>query len=217
MPDPLQPTDANARHAFNTALQTQRGLEERRVFAKVWLAAEEQRIEHRHQHGGGGLEIVRARAAAFDTVLGAFFGNALASQDRKLPAMALVAIGNYGRAALSPRSSLRCMVLLAVARETQSAVQQAAIQEFIDTLGGLGVKTSHLCGSIAECLALATADSHLKTSFIDARLIGGDAELFHRFDKKFSRECLTKGQAELCEFLRQAGHLHALDRSLVIQ
>ncbi len=204
MPDPLQPTDANARHAFNKALQTRRSLEERRVFAKAWLAAEEQRIEQRHQHGGGGLEIVRARAAAFDAVLGAFFANTeLASQDRKLPAMALVAIGNYGRAALSPRSSLRCMVLLGVARDKQSAVQRAAIQEFINTLGGLGVKTSHLWGSIAECLALATADSHLQTSFIDARFIGGDADLFHRFEKKFSRECLTKGQAGMCEFLRQ--------------
>ena len=203
MPDPLQPTDANARHAFSTALQASGSAEEGSALGMAWLAAEERRIEQRHQRGGGGMEIARARAGLVDEVLEELFAKALTPTERKSPAVALVAIGNYGRATLSPRSNIRILVLLGKASAKLPPAQHAAIQEYIDTLGSMGLKTSHMLVSVGECLERATEDLQLKIALTDARLVSGDAGLFRRFERKMSRECLAKGQAAFFEFLRQ--------------
>ncbi|KAB2640686.1 MAG: hypothetical protein DVB25_03695 [Verrucomicrobia bacterium] len=203
MPDPLQPFDANARHALITALQASGSAGERSALGKAWLAEQEHRIEQRHQHGGGGVEIAQARAGLLDEVLRALFATLLTPTGRKQAAVALVAIGNYGRATLSPRSSTRFVLLLGTARAKQSPAQHGSIQEFIDTVGAMGLKTSHIAGSVGELLGRTTAEQQLKTAVIDARLVSGDAGLFQRFERKFARECLAKGQAEFFEFLRQ--------------
>ena len=203
MPDPNQPTDANSRHAFSTVLQASGDAGGRNALGIARLATEELRIEQRHQRGGGGIEIARARAGLLDEVLGEQFANALTPTDSNLPAVALVAIGNFGRATLSPRSNIRILVLLGTTSAKLPAAQRATIQECLDTLGAMGLKTSRLWGSIGECLSRATTDAHLKTALIDARLISGDVGLFRRFERKFTRECLAKGQAGFFEFLRQ--------------
>jgi len=203
MPDPLEPSDANTRHAFTTTLQASDNAGERSARGQAWLAVEESRLEQRHQRGGGGVEIARARAGLLDEVLGAVFAAALMPPGSKPPAVALVAVGHYGRATLSPRSNIRIVVLLGTASAKQSPALRAAIQEFIDTLGAMGVKTNQVLGSIGECLERATADPQFKTALIDARWVGGEAGLFQRFERRFARECLAKGQAGFFEHLRQ--------------
>ena len=203
MPAPLQTPDASARHALTTTLRAAASDAERAMLCKAFLTDGERRIEDRHRHGGGGLEIASARAALLDELLVALFTATVAAVDNKLPCVALVATGNYGRATLNPRSNLRFLVLSETACAKLPAAQHAAIQQFIDTLGGLGLKVCHLWGSIGECLQHAAADPHAKTLLIDARLVSGDAALFHQFERKFSRECLNKGQAGFFEFLRQ--------------
>jgi len=203
MPDQLQPTDAPSRHALVTALQASRDATERRAHSAAFLAVAERRIEERHRHGGGGLEIARARADMLDELLAALFTTAPGLCDAKQPAMALVATGNYGRATLNPRSNTRLLILLGEASAKLAATQRAALQEFVGMLDGLGLKTSHLMGSLGECLERATADPHLKALLIDARRVSGAAELVERFGHRFTHDCLDKGQAGFFEFLRQ--------------
>ena len=121
----------------------------------------------------------------------------------KPPGVALVAIGNDGRAILSPRTTPRFAVLVGVAGAKPASAQRASIQTFLDTLSRMGLKTSHLVGTIGDLLGRATVDPHLKTALIEARLVSGDAGLFQRFERKFTRDCLAKGHAEFFEFLRQ--------------
>lgn len=203
MPDPLLPSAASPRHALITACQASRSPAECSALGGAFLAAEEHRIGERHRLGGGGLAIARDRAEMLDGLLEALFTSALGDSEHKLPAIALVATGNYGRAALSPRSNTRFLILLGVAAAKLPTAQRAAIQQFIDRVAGLDLKTSHLLGSVSECLRRATADPQFKTSLIDARLVCGDVRLFQRFGRKFSRECLHKGQVGFFEFLRQ--------------
>jgi len=203
MSAPLQPPDASSRHALATALQATPSASARQALAGAVLTDEEGRLQDRHQHGGGGLEIARARACLLDEVLGALFGATLGRPGAKMPAVALVAITSYGRGALNPRSDVRCMVMTAAASAKLPALLRDAIQQFFDTVAALGFKNNAGYGSIGEFIRRATTEPHFKTALIDARLVSGDGGLFHRFERKFARDCLNKGQAGFFEFLRQ--------------
>ena len=203
MPASFQPPDASARHSLTTALQASGSVEQRSALGKSFLAAGERCIQDRHQHGGGGLAIARARASLLDDLLGALFDAAMGSTANKVAAIALVATGSYGRATLNPRSDIRLLILLGVASAKLPAARQDAIQQFLDSLAALGLKTNPSHGSIGECLTRASSEPQLKSALIDARLVSGDAGLFARFERKFTKDCLATGQAAFFEFLRQ--------------
>src|SRR5260370_38661110 len=68
-----------------------------------------------HRSGAGGIQICQARAALLDVLLRYLWEAArgtLSEQARKeFPAIALVAIGGYGRAELNPHSDIDFMFL----------------------------------------------------------------------------------------------------------
>ena len=69
---------------------------------KAFLKVESHRLKMSHRAGGGGWDICRARASVLDVMLRYLWDAAkvgLSEQAQKeFPAMALVAIGGYGRA-----------------------------------------------------------------------------------------------------------------------
>ncbi|MCX6874822.1 MAG: [protein-PII] uridylyltransferase [Verrucomicrobia bacterium] len=206
MPDPLPTPDANGRQALTTALHATRSATARDALCGAFLTAgerhlRERQLQERHQHGGGGLEIARARAALMDELLGASLGAVAGGLSQAVPAIALVATGSYGRAALNPCSDLGLMVLLPVLFAKLPDSLQARLRQFVDTLAALGLKTTPTCGSVSECIRLASSDPHLRTSLIDARLVTGDAALFHRFERQFTKRCLD--QTGFFDHLRQ--------------
>ena len=101
------------------------------------------------------------------------------------PAMAEVAVaatGGYGRRVLAPFSDIDLLFLTAL---TPSPEALRGVEFMLYFLWDLGLKVGHATRSVDDCLTEAEADTTVRTSLLDARLIAGDAALFARFHERF--------------------------------
>lgn len=163
---------------------------------KTFLKLETHRLKMLHRAGGGGLEICRARAAILDVLLRHLWEAAksgLSEQAQKeFPALALVAIGGYGRAELNPHSDIDFMFL----HDRQIAASRPLphLSKIIDgllyPLWDIGLKVGHSVRTIDDCVRIANADMQSKTSLIEARLIAGDEALSKKFQKVLVSRCV---------------------------
>src|ERR1700744_3546840 len=78
---------------------------------KKFLKIENHRIRLKHHSGGGGREICAGRADLVDVILRHLLDAAVeaAPAAEKLPKLALLAIGGYGRGELNPFSDIDIM------------------------------------------------------------------------------------------------------------
>src|ERR1051326_6661916 len=153
---------------------------------KGFLKIEAHRLKMLHRAGAGGLEICRARAEILDLLLRYLWETAKSSlsaqAQKEFPAIALVAIGGYGRAELNPHSDIDFMFL----HNGQIAASRALphLSKLIDgvlyPLWDIGLKVGHSVRTIDECVKVAENDMQSKTSLIEARLIAGEAGLDQR-------------------------------------
>ena len=104
--------------------------------------------------------------------------------------LSLVAVGGYGRGELFPYSDVDVLVLLPHGLE--SALEDVAHQEtrshiekFIGLCWDCGLEIGSSVRSVNECLSEASLDITIQTSLLEARWIGGDAELFKNFQTQF--------------------------------
>lgn len=86
--------------------------------------------------------------------------------------VSLVALGGYGRGMLAPRSDVDLMVLHAEKDDVGGPVQP-----LFYALWDAGLKVGHAVRSPKECLKLAKTNLEAETSFLDMRLLAGDADL----------------------------------------
>jgi [protein-PII] uridylyltransferase len=169
---------------------------------KTFLKLETHRLKMLHRAGGGGIEICRARAAILDTLLRRLWEAArssLSEQGQKeFPAMALIAIGGYGRAELNPHSDIDFMFLhnRQVAASRPSPYLSRIIDGILYPLWDIGLKIGHSVRTIEDCVKVANTDMQSKTSLIEARLITGDEELFKKFQKALVSKCVTGFEQE---------------------
>jgi [protein-PII] uridylyltransferase len=106
--------------------------------------------------------------------------------------MAIVATGGYGRRLLAPFSDVDLLFLLPY---KQTPWGESVVEYVLYLLWDLGLKVGHATRTIDQTLKLARADITIRTALIDARLILGDAALFHDLMRRFSRE-LVPGTAQ---------------------
>src|SRR5437879_5816300 len=82
---------------------------------KTFLKVETHRLRILHRAGAGGKEICQARATLMDILLrymwDAVKGSMAEQSQKEFPAIALVAIGGYGRDELNPHSDIDFMFL----------------------------------------------------------------------------------------------------------
>ena len=82
---------------------------------KRWLKQESHRLKIEHRAGADGLTVCRARAHVLDLLLQHFWeatkANLSAQARQEFPQIAIVALGGYGRAELSPHSDIDFMFL----------------------------------------------------------------------------------------------------------
>ena len=89
-------------------------------------------------------------------------------------ALALIAVGGYGRGELFPRSDIDLLVL--AEPEAQQA-HQAALSRFFALLWDTGLPIGHAVRSAAECTA-AAADQTVMTALLEARpVVAGEAAM----------------------------------------
>ena len=170
---------------------------------KAFLKVETHRIKMLHRAGTGGLETCWGRAAILDLLLRHLWEAArqnLSEQAQKeFPAIALVAIGGYGRAELNPHSDIDFMFL----HNRQVAAGTRALPHLSKILDGLlyplwdvGLKIGHSVRSIDDCVKVANSDMQSKTSLIESRLITGDEELTAKFQKVLNSKCVSGYEQE---------------------
>ncbi|HEY5911550.1 MAG TPA: [protein-PII] uridylyltransferase [Verrucomicrobiae bacterium] len=169
---------------------------------KGFLKLETHRLKMLHRAGGGGLEICRARAAILDLLLRYLWEAAkhsLSEQGQKeFPALALVALGGYGRAELNPHSDIDFMFLHD--RQIAAARPLPYLRHLIDgvlyPLWDIGQKVGHSVRTVDEAVNQANSDMQSKTALIEARLIAGDEGLFHKLQKTLLAKCVSGHEQE---------------------
>jgi len=170
---------------------------ERLEIYKSFLKAETHRLKLQHRSGAGGCQVCRGRATILDVLLRHLWDEARASlspqAQAEFPALALVAIGGYGRAELNPHSDIDFMFL----HDGQIAANRPLphLSKLIDgvlyPLWDIGLKVGHAVRSLDDCVTVANSDMQSKTSLIESRLLIGDEALFKKFQKTLIAKCVT--------------------------
>jgi [protein-PII] uridylyltransferase len=126
----------------------------------------------------GGRELCRALSDATDEALAGLWRNAASSitARRKRSAVALVAVGGYGRGELAPQSDID---VLLVHDGKVGGIAEAATALWYP-LWDAGLKLGHAVRSFDEQLALAGDDLDTATATLSVRHLAGDEELAER-------------------------------------
>ncbi|MBI4728328.1 MAG: ACT domain-containing protein, partial [Acidobacteria bacterium] len=151
-------------------------------------------LKDAHFAGLSGLELVRALSAAMDAAVAGIWAE-IGGRERGI---ALVALGGYGRGELSPHSDVDLMVLHGGLRR----VGEIAGPLFY-RLWDAGFQVGHATRTVKECLRLAATSLEAETSFLDARLVAGDAGLCAELASVATRATRRRG-ARFLEDLRRA-------------
>ncbi len=107
--------------------------------------------------------------------------------------MSWVALGGYGRRRLFPFSDIDIMCLHASASE-EVITEMASLMLYV--LWDLGFQVGHAVRTPLQCEVAAKEDHTVLTAFLDARLIGGDADLFEQLRAAAlrARDAWSEGQ-----------------------
>ncbi len=101
--------------------------------------------------------------------------------------MAIVATGGYGRGLLAPGSDIDLLLLLPY---KQTPWGESVAEYMLYMLWDLGFKVGHATRTVEQSVKLALADSTIRTSLLDMRLIYGDAGLFDQLQGRIHAEVM---------------------------
>ena len=143
---------------------------------------------------GRGRAAARATAFLHDQLVRLAFDHVTESAaDTDGAQMALVGLGGTGRGEMAPHSDLDLMFLTTKA-PTEAEEQVAAA--VLHLLWDLKLKVGHSVRSIAQLIALAKKDMTVRTAFLEARLVTGEAELFDQAMARFRKQVVAGTAAE---------------------
>ncbi|MBX3660676.1 MAG: [protein-PII] uridylyltransferase [Ramlibacter sp.] len=102
------------------------------------------------------------------------------------PALALVAVGGFGRGELFPHSDVDVLLLMpdGTSPDADAGLTQR-IEGFIGSCWDTGLEIGSSVRTVSDCVAEAAKDVTVQTSLLEARLITGERKLFTRFYKRF--------------------------------
>lgn len=104
-------------------------------------------------------------------------------------AVAVVAVGGYGREQQFPFSDLDLLFLLP---DDVKDKDLKTISEVIGNLWSLGLTVGYSVRKIEECLEQADIDITAQTAMLESRLISGNAELFKTYSDTIERSRILK-------------------------
>lgn len=152
------------------------------------IRSEMKGIRRRHERGASGLATCRAISDLTDAVVieaySACRENVFGDGSART-ALALVALGGYGRAQLNPFSDVDLLFLYP---ESLSGEERRLVEGTIPLLWDAGLRVGHSCRSVAECLDVLGKDLDTSTSLLESRMTAGNQLTYVRF-----REALADG------------------------
>jgi [protein-PII] uridylyltransferase len=146
--------------------------------------------------------LVRDRAALVDAlVVRAWSLHAGAAAS----ALALVAVGGYGRGELLPCSDVDVLVLLPAGEEP---AWTAPLEQFLAFLWDIGLETGHSVRTIDDCQREALADLGVATTLFEARLLAGPPALFEAMRRALAPDRLWSSRDFFDAKLREQSERH---------
>jgi [protein-PII] uridylyltransferase len=169
-----------------------------------FLKLEEHRLKIEHAQGEGGRALTQKRADVITVMLrhiwaGAWETHRL-SHTEKLPRMALLAVGGFGRGELNPYSDIDILFLSPTDGKKNEGQVNDIVQHILYMLWDIGFQVGHATRTMQELVAQANADLRTKTSLLEARFLCGDESLFAEFEKTFERRCLHGHEKEYLQW-----------------
>ncbi len=164
-------------------------LAQRLAASKRFLRLEGEMLRMRHRGGESGLRIAQGRAAIIDILLQRLMTPVLAALGAggRDPAVALTALGGYGRSELSPLSDIDILFLYpnTVKDARLADLEQRLTDEVLYTLWDLGLKIGHSFRNIDQTIAEARGNMQSKTALLEARLVCGSENTFRIFAQAY--------------------------------
>jgi len=140
--------------------------------ARAALDAASENLKERFVAGESVIGLVRLRATIIDRLLVHIWHQHTGDST---DAVALVAVGGYGRGELHPSSDVDIMLLLP---ENYSQQCEQRITEFVTALWDVGLEIGQSVRTVSQCLEQARNDLTVATTLIEARLLDGPNDLF---------------------------------------
>ena len=164
---------------------------------KRFLKDETARLKKLHRSSGLGREVCMARAAVIDALLQHLLRTAIElaplGKFKKVPSLAVIALGGYGRGELNPHSDIDIQ-FLCEDRLLNGAQPHEFLQSVTDTvlytLWDVGLKIGHSVRRVRDCVGEANKDMQSKTALIEARCVTGDEALFEKMEKAVHSKCV---------------------------
>lgn len=159
-------------------------------------------IRARHAEGASGRNVINQITALADHLVRGVvrFGLAEAKCGPRLrKRIAVCALGGYARGELNPHSDLDlCLIYTGrIDRELK------ALNDFlVPMLWDVGFKSGYVLQGVKEAVNLAASDPEVLTSYMQARMLFGDAATFAELEKGLQR-VLERQRPDLLEFLRK--------------
>ncbi len=161
-----------------------------------FLKVETRRIRILHRGGAGGREVSRARSDMMDLMFRRIFDGYVGTlrtgvgKEAGGESLALVALGGYGRAELSPNSDLDLLLLHDRRSGDASPLVKALMAKFVPFLWEIGIECHPLVRDLDDCEREARTNMQSKTALLEARQVWGDARLFEQMRVVFRDRCL---------------------------
>ncbi|WP_105381270.1 [protein-PII] uridylyltransferase [Neorhizobium alkalisoli] len=103
-------------------------------------------------------------------------------------AIAIAAVGGYGRATLAPGSDIDLLFLLP---EKNSENMRKAVEFLLYVLWDLGFKVGHATRTVEECIRLSKTDMTIRTAILESRDICGCERLVKELEARFDKEIVA--------------------------
>jgi [protein-PII] uridylyltransferase len=152
---------------------------------RAYLAAVRDHLLEQHDKGVSSREIVEAHADLVDALILKLFQVAEERYFENFPRLefriAVVAVGGYGRRELCLGSDIDLLFIHpGKVNPYVETVAELITQRLWDARLVVGAATR----TLADCMRVGTEDLSTLTSYLDARLLGGDEGLFAEFERK---------------------------------
>ncbi len=104
-------------------------------------------------------------------------------------AIAIAAVGGYGRGTLAPGSDIDLLFILPY---KQTPWGEQVTEYILYMLWDLGQKVGHAVRSVDDCIRMARSDMTVRTATLEARYLTGDNRLFSQLVERFETEIMPK-------------------------
>ena len=137
------------------------------------LALERARLRAEYEKTPDAGRYLRGHRSTVDAVLRDLWRGAALPR-----ALALIAVGGYGRGELYPRSDVDVLILLP---RSLASADETAIERFIGLLWDVGIELGHSVRSVDQCVEEAAKDITVQTALLEARFLAGSRAAFDEF------------------------------------